>query len=175
MEHPNRVHPAVAGCAAACADARRLVAGLTPEQYASPVAGHSSVGAHMRHCIDHFLCFFRGLADGEVDYDSRDRSPELETSREVFFEACDLVEAELAKLGGAMDRGVRIRQIPAPGAGSIVVESSVERELIFLSSHCIHHLALVGILAELHGAAPEREAGVAFSTQDYRRRAQQTH
>jgi len=169
METSPTQHPAAAGCLAACREARAFVERLTPAQYAAPVNGHSSIGAHMRHCIDHFLCFFRGLSDGEVDYDSRDRSADLELSREVFFKACDLVERELAGLGD-LERAVRVRQIPAPGAASIAVESSIERELIFLSSHCIHHMALMAILAEIQGAAVRGEAGVAYSTQDYRRR-----
>src|SRR5215472_12202503 len=40
----------------------------------------SSIGAHYRHVLDHFLCFIEGLWDFEINYDHRGRSPEIETS-----------------------------------------------------------------------------------------------
>ncbi len=41
----------------------------------------SSLGGHLRHDLDHYLNFFRGLPEGPIDYESRERDAELETNR----------------------------------------------------------------------------------------------
>ena len=43
----------------------------------------SSIGAHYRHIVDHFLCLLDGIRTGQIDYDQRRRSPELESSADV--------------------------------------------------------------------------------------------
>ena len=45
--------------------------------------------------------------------------------------------------------------------------SSVERELQFLSSHTVHHYALIAVILRLNGVQPEEGFGVAPSTQRY--------
>ncbi len=175
QQDPDMSIPAsIDGCLRSCTEARALVTALSDDQYARPVGTHSSIGAHMRHCLDHYLCFFRGLADGAVDYDSRDRSADLEGSRQVFFQVIDLVESELLKLcGNDLAKPVTIQQIPSKGATSISVESSIERELVFLSSHSIHHMALMVLLAEMQDVSLVKDLGVAYSTQDYHQRLRQ--
>jgi len=39
----------------------------------------SSLGKHMRHIIDHYLCFRRDFDKGVIDYDQRHRDSQLET------------------------------------------------------------------------------------------------
>jgi hypothetical protein len=50
-----------------------------------------------------------------------------------------------------------------------MVESSIERELIFLSGHTIHHLALIDYILRSKGVAIGNAAGTAFSTAAYQR------
>lgn len=161
---------AISGCLDALSQCRRLVSSLSEDDYAARVGGHSSIGAHMRHCLDHFVCMLRGLDEtGEVDYDSRDRSPEIETRLAAFETVMTEIESRLRSLKpGDVSRPLRVTQIPAPNAAPITVGTTVERELLFLSSHCIHHLALMRLLAEMRGAGSPPDVGVAFSTIAYR-------
>ena len=46
---------------------------MAPEPYSA------SIGQHYRHVLDHFLCLESGIAAGEIDYDNRERNPQLET------------------------------------------------------------------------------------------------
>ena len=39
----------------------------------------SSIGGHLRHCIEHYQSFLDGLAGGKVDYDARERDVIMET------------------------------------------------------------------------------------------------
>ncbi|MCC6546366.1 DinB family protein [Candidatus Sumerlaeota bacterium] len=155
----------IAGCLDSCAQARGLVGALTADQYAVAVSDHSSIGAHMRHCMDHFLCFFRGLEDEEINYDARDRNALLETDPQVFHDVARQVVDALIRLDGAnLTRVVTIRQIPAPGCDAVRVTSTIDRELLFLMSHCIHHVAVVKVLARAMGVTLPADLGVAYST-----------
>ena len=156
--------PAAEGCIEACERALEAAAhlGPMPEVYAA-------VGPHLRHCIDHFTCFFRGIDTGTIDYDARDREPALETNPAVFRAAVDTVIKRLRKLDGhTASSRVRVCQIPATGRDAVVVESTLDRELLFLSGHTIHHLAIIGELAQSLGVAIPRRLGVAYSTAAHR-------
>lgn len=162
---PPVMSGAIAGCLDSCAQARALVSALTPEQYVRAENGHSSIGAHMRHCLDHFLCFFRGLEDEEINYDARERDAALETDPTVFHRVVDEIGKALIGLNGSdLSRQVIMRQIPAPGYEAMRVETTVDRELLFLMSHCIHHVAVVKVLARALGVALPGDLGVAYST-----------
>ena len=56
------------------------------ETYARPLEGTdegkpgSSLGAHYRHVLDHFLCLAEGIRTGQVNYDQRRRNPQVENS-----------------------------------------------------------------------------------------------
>jgi len=40
----------------------------------------STLGQHLRHCLDHYRSMLDGLPDAKVDYDHRTRQAALETS-----------------------------------------------------------------------------------------------
>lgn len=163
-------HGSIQGCLEACTQCREVVASLKPGQYGAAANGESSIGGHMRHCLDHFLCFFRGLEDGEINYDARERNITLETDPTAFFSVLDEVCAALRKLdAGDLSRLVPLRQLPAPARPPITVNTTIDRELLFLMSHCIHHLALVSMLAKQLGSPIPANVGIAYSTAEYRK------
>ncbi|MEO8376768.1 MAG: DinB family protein [Candidatus Sumerlaeota bacterium] len=161
----HAISGAIAGCLDSCAQARTLVNALTAEQYGHAENGQSSIGAHMRHCLDHFLCFFRGLEDDEINYDARERNAALESDPAVFHRVMNDIANSLTGLDGSdLSRQVMMRQIPAPGFDPIRVKTTVDRELLFLMSHCIHHVAVVKVMARAMGVAMPGDVGVAYST-----------
>jgi hypothetical protein len=138
---------------------------VSAETYANALPGRHSIGSHLRHAIEHFQCFFAGVGDGLVDYDSRARDESIERSadrcRGVLGEVCDHLRA----MGGdTLSRPVRVRQSASLDEAPGVYDSSVQRELVFLSSHAIHHLAVVVHLCSDHGVDLPEEISLAFST-----------
>lgn len=156
--------PAAEGCIEACERALEAAAHL------GPVPGaYATVGPHLRHCIDHFTCFFRGVETGTINYDARDREPGLESNPDEFRTAIEMVIERLKKLD--VDKaasGVRVSQIPAPAQAAILVESTLDRELLFLSGHTIHHLAIIGELAQTFGVSIPQHLCIAYSTAAHR-------
>lgn len=161
----------VLGCLQALEECCVLVRALGAERYRHAAQGRSSIGAHGRHVLDHFLCFLRGWEEGTVDYDARDRNPGLESDPALFLDEADRIAAGLGQVAAAgMTAPVRVRQIPAKRAAAVEVPSTVERELLFLMSHTVHHVALMELMAAMLGVTTAAPVGVAYSTMDYRSR-----
>ncbi len=135
------------------------------------VRAYEAVGPQLRHCLDHFLCLLRGAVSGVVDYDARDRDRRLEEDPQYFLTIMDSVVQQLQSMDPAvLRRTLSLRQEVAPGGQSGQVDTNMERELAFLSSHTIHHIAIVSLLAEARGVEVPPGLGVAFSTATFMQR-----
>ncbi|MDA1045265.1 MAG: DinB family protein [Verrucomicrobia bacterium] len=145
-----------------------LVARLTDDHYTKidPPQYSSSVGAHMRHVLDHYFCFLEGLDKGRIDYADRARNPRLEHDRSFAVEQLrDTISrvCALASLDARHPLEMRIEGDGVEGHAAWAV-STVGRELDFLLSHTIHHYGMVAIILRLQGVEPGAGFGVAPST-----------
>jgi uncharacterized damage-inducible protein DinB len=149
--------------------AQDLLGGLDAPASAAPApaAGLAGAGAHLRHVLDMYGCFLRGLASGRVDYEARVRDPRVETEREAGLAALAALRAELDALAAApLPARLRVHGDTPVGheAQRAWSDSTPERELQFLLNHTLHHWALIAAALRLHGRAVPREFGVAPST-----------
>ena len=147
---------------------RELVAALSERAYAErPEALQaSSIGAHYRHHIEHVQIL---LAAAEhhalVDYDCRERDPEIETDRQVALLRTDALIARLELLDDAsLDQAVTIAHRTCTEDLGRQAPSTLRRELLFLLSHAVHHYALMKLVAASHGHLSCEEFGVMPST-----------
>lgn len=149
-----------------------LIEGLTDEQYAIKPTGAvtSSIGGHIRHNLDHFEALLRGIDSGYLSYDHRDRDPEIERNRFAALRAIGRVEEALLDFPWyRAPRTVHLSVLVSPDAPSVMVASSIGRELAFVLSHTIHHNALIGVMVRLLGAAVPTDFGYAPSTLAHQR------
>lgn len=137
-----------------------------------PVTGQRpSIGAHFRHVLDHYFAFLRGLKPGRIDYDQRERDPEIETGMLVAQAAARRIEVALQELPAtALQAPILVNvAVATESHGEPSWEpSTVQRELAFLLSHTVHHYALIGLHARRHGVDLGEDFGVAPSTLEYR-------
>lgn len=142
--------------------------------YAQPgPQGQSSAGAHMRHVLDCYHCFLRGVEaeSGKVDYDARERDPEVETDAAHAAEVIRDVIRRLESLeADDLERPLRVSVDAAAWkeGESLATPSSVARELQFLLSHTVHHYALISMILRLAGFEVDPDFGVAPSTLEHR-------
>lgn len=143
-----------------------LLTQLDDQMYSSVPVGisKSSVGAHLRHCLDFYDNFLRGVESGKVDYDTRQRNELIEKDR--FFAMAKIDEiAERLNQARGFDGDLLVR-LEGEQASSCLIwsRSSIQRELQFLLSHTVHHFALINFLLRLQGFQPSADFGVAPST-----------
>ena len=130
-----------------------------------------TIGPHLAHCLDHFRSLLTGLHTGRIDYEEREIDPGLQTDPDLFLAALIRITAELAGLEGiSTTQAVEVIQAAAPKRPPASAGSTLERELLFLSSHTIHHLALVIEMATSRGIKVQFDLGVAFSPSAYPKR-----
>lgn len=131
----------------------------------------TKVGSHFRHVIEFYECFLDGLDSVHVDYDARQRDPMLERSRVVALDRiCLLIERLTATQSLHRDGTVfvRMEDAAAHGLRDSYMVSSVGRELQYLSSHTVHHFALIAMSLRAMNIEVPEELGVAPSTLRYR-------
>lgn len=162
-------YAALDGCLTAITRCADIVASMTDEQYAESMADQATIGQHIRHCVEHFSTFLEGVESGTIDYDTRERDAALEVNRQNAITALnELLDRLRAMSSERLDTPLRLRQIASSGAQCVEVNTSVARELLFLSGHAVHHIAICVMLAERSGTRIPSEAALAYSTEAYR-------
>jgi hypothetical protein len=152
----------------------RLLGTLPPHVFTarSTMTLGASIGGHLRHNLDHYACFLRGLARGRIDYDDRERAADIETDPAAASAALRRAAAGLRSVTApALDQDVAVRMDTGESEERPWTRSTVRRELQFLLSHTVHHYALIAMICHLHDRAVDEDFGVAPSTLKFRRRA----
>ncbi|MBM9501581.1 hypothetical protein JWG44_15110 [Leptospira sp. 201903071] len=136
-----------------------------------PQVKGSSVGKHVRHCIEVLENLVIGLETSSVSYDQRKRNPLYETSplaaRDKIFELLSDLES--------VDKNKMIELIylmdPDTGLEGKTI-SNLKREFLYVQDHTIHHMAIIKIYAEcfLENVSVSKEFGVAFSTLQFQQK-----
>jgi uncharacterized damage-inducible protein DinB len=136
---------------------------------ASPTLSGSTVGQHLRHTLEFFLCLEKGFDSGVINYDKRDHDKLIESDKFIAlstisrireFVTSKVVDKEL-KLEVGYDRH---------SEECLTIPTNYFRELTYNIEHAIHHMAIMKIgVREL---APYVKLvdhfGVAVSTIRYR-------
>ena len=151
----------------------KRIASLTTAQYTWRYKNSaSSIGKHIRHIIDHYTCFFRTLAESYVDYNNRTRGSVLETSVDAASGILNEIVHQLSDLRHLPARQISAGQISVyisidPDERAAPVESNLKRELLFLQSHTLHHMAVIQLLLDLLGSPVEPDFAYAPSTKKF--------
>jgi uncharacterized damage-inducible protein DinB len=144
-----------------------VIGDLRDDQYAQRPVGviPGSVGAHVRHCLDHVAALGAARATGRLDYDHRERGTPVETDRAAALAAVRDHAAEL--LGWTADdlsTDVRLRVTLTADGEPVEVGTTLGRELAYAVSHTIHHNAILGAMVRTLGGSPPERFGYAPST-----------
>jgi len=125
------------------------------------------VGGHLRHILEFYECFLDGIETSHIDYDARRRDPSIESFRAT---ALDKIRSIIQRLERAPQlRGdsivwVRVEDAQAVRLDDSFMTSSISREMQVLSSHTIHHFALIAMTLKALGFRVDTNFGMAPST-----------
>ena len=121
------------------------------------------VGSHLRHVLEFYQCFLDGLATSRIDYDARKRDESIERRpRSATTSILSIISRleEVSSFEGTWELAVRMENAD----DDVYLISSVGRELQALSSHTIHHFALIAITLRLHRFEVDPDFGMSPST-----------
>lgn len=140
---------------------------LSDEQYTQKPVGviESSIGGHVRHCLDHVRSLLLAIDSGHLDYDHRERGTPVEAVRGCAISAIDEMIESLGELPRfVITRPISVSVSMTSNGAPVSVLSSVGRELAYVLSHTIHHNAIICAMARTLGAWVPERFGYAPST-----------
>lgn len=159
------------GCTYCVNQSNQLLAAVSQDDYIAVSQGNSSIGAHVRHVLDRFNCFFAGLQTASIDYDNRKRDKSIENNLQAASSALTAVGRKIEQLNLAEFASsiISVRESVYHQGPSIEIASTVERELMGLITHSTHHLAIIAIIAKSFAYQMPDDFGKAPSTIVYER------
>jgi len=150
------------------------IAILGPDVYCG-VAGAdtvSPIGTHFRHVFDHYRAFLDGVSTGMLNYDVRQRDPMVERDRAAATRTAEGIVVRMEEVTDQqLSQSLQVSANVIEDGKSVIdwSNSTVQRELMYLLSHTVHHYAIIRLLAAQAGIELEAHFGVAPSTLAHRR------
>jgi len=144
-----------------------LLDATTDETYVwKPDGGVSgSIGAHIRHVLDHVRVIVERPMQRTVTYDRRQRDTAVEHSRQEGVSALRRTAHRLrAAMDAQHDEMLILEALVERGQPPIAVTTSLARELVFALQHTIHHQAIIAVLLHEIGVSTPTQFGYAPST-----------
>jgi uncharacterized damage-inducible protein DinB len=151
------------------------------QKEASPTFRYEqAVGPHVRHIIEHYSALFTGLDTNNscVDYDARDRDMRMQSDPPVTLARLQELAARMQGLAYAsvgvleLDTALTTRlKAGNEGEMEVTVPTTLGRELLFLSSHTVHHFALLAHYCKVAGVDLGHDFGKAPATVAFERKA----
>jgi len=142
---------------------------LSDEQYKQPsnILFNATIGQHVRHIIELFICLNQGYETGLVNYEKRKRDYRIETERELAIELLHSIYTAINK----PDKNIMLEvSYDEHSNDTIVIHTNYYREIAYNLEHTVHHMALVRVgINEVATIELPAEFGVASSTIKYRK------
>ena len=141
---------------------------LTCEQYCKPskILFGATIGQHVRHIIELFICLDNGYITGIVNYEKRKRDYTIETDKNF---AGSLLKSIYLTLDKDNKDLVLETGIDEHSDECIAIKTNYYREIVYNIEHTVHHMALIRVgITELSNIELPNSFGVASSTIKYR-------
>jgi hypothetical protein len=134
--------------------------------YSSKILSNASIGQHVRHIIEMFICLAEGYEQGIVNYEHRKRDVNIETKRTVAIDLLKSIYENLDKTNKCL-----VLQGSYNGDTNELIsfDTNYYREIAYNLEHTIHHMALVKVgIREVSAIELPEGFGVASSTIKFR-------
>lgn len=128
----------------------------------------SSIGQHLRHTMEFFICLEQGYGKGAINYDKRAHDKLIETNREMALLVIDRIRRFI---NVTKDKALLLEVgYDLSNEDSVTVQTNYFRELTYNIEHAVHHMAImkIGIREVAEHVRVSSDFGVAASTLRYR-------
>ncbi len=148
----------------------RLVEQLRDNDMLKPsrTLNNSTIGQHLRHTLEFFICLEEGYTKGLVNYDKRNHDKLIETDKFIALGTIQRIIEFVNQQKQDQPLKLEVGYNPT-SEESVIVETNYFRELTYNIEHAVHHMAIMKI--GIHEVAPyitlPPDFGVAVSTLRY--------
>jgi hypothetical protein len=148
-----------------------LVSQIREEDYFKPIEtlSGSTIGQHLRHTLEFFICLEQGFVKGKINYDKRNHDKLIETDKFLGVAAIARIKDFIASQNDdkilELEVGYDLHQ-----DDFVTIGTSYLRELVYNIEHAVHHMALIkiGVREAASYITLPAEFGIAASTIRYK-------
>lgn len=135
----------------------------------SPALSNATIGQHLRHTLEFFVCLEQGYEQGVVNYDKRQHDKATEHDKYVALGTINRVHEFINQNPADKRMVLEVGYLP-DSEECIRVETNFMRELTYNIEHAVHHMAImkIGIREVAPNTVIPKSFGVAVSTLRYR-------
>src|SRR5258708_18484305 len=107
----------------------------------SPTLFNATIGQHVRHVIELYICLFNGYEKGVVNYEKRKRDLRIETDKEFAFELMQMIINNLDK----SNKDLQLEASYDDHSPPVAVLTNYSRQTIDNLDHTVHHMPIIRI------------------------------
>lgn len=139
---------------------------------ASDTLSNSTVGQHLRHTLEFFICFEQGYQAGLINYDKRAHDKSIETDKFIALLTIKRIKGFVESLKDNKPLRLEVGY-DMHKDDFVTIETNATRELVYNIEHAVHHMAIIKIGIREVAAYVKLPAdfGVAASTVRYKEAA----
>jgi uncharacterized damage-inducible protein DinB len=144
---------------------------ITEEDFRKPstALSNSTIGQHLRHTLEFFICLEQGYELGIVNYDKRIHNKAMENDKHIALHTINQIQEFVT--ASQSDKALKLEVGYEPDSDDcITVETNYLRELTYNIEHAVHHMAImkIGIREVADYVKLPAGFGVAVSTIRYK-------
>jgi hypothetical protein len=123
-----------------------LVSQITQDDYAKPseALGKSTIGQHLRHTLEFFVCFEKGFEEGVINYDKRAHDKLIERDKFLAIAALNRITTFIQSLNENKQLKLEVGY-DVTHEEFICIDTNATRELVYNIEHAVHHMAIMKI------------------------------
>jgi uncharacterized damage-inducible protein DinB len=135
----------------------------------SAALSHATIGQHLRHTVEFFICLEDGFEKGLVNYDKRQHDHLIESDKFIASDSLRRIKNFISTHDE--DRTLKLEvAYERDDEDWVTIETNYQRELVYNIEHTVHHMAIMKI--GLREVAPyvqlPADFGIAVSTLRYK-------
>ncbi len=135
----------------------------------SEVLSGASIGQHLRHTLEFFICLEQGTSQGLINYDKRIHDKLIESDKYIALNAIHRIREFISHQNSNKVLKLEV-EYSATNDDCVIIETNYWRELSYNIEHAVHHMAImkIGIKQVAAYIQLPLDFGVAASTLRYK-------
>jgi hypothetical protein len=123
-----------------------LVGDIEEQDFIKPSAslGQSTIGQHLRHTLEFFICLEQGFESGVINYDKRAHDKLIESDKFIALSCIHKISDFVNSLHD--DKALKLEVgYDLSKEEFVTIGTSAMRELVYNIEHAVHHMAIMKI------------------------------
>src|SRR6187401_2505421 len=120
-----------------------VVGQIQEEDFCKPSRSlNATIGEHLRHTLEFFICLEQGYRHGVINYDKRGHNKAMEKDKFIALDAIEQIRGFISTHQN--DKALKLEVGYSPDSEeSLSVNSNYQRELVYNIEHAVHHMAIM--------------------------------